>query len=164
VGVQAITVHGRTRCQFYKGSADWGAVAAVKAATRLPVVVNGDILDAETARRALALSGADAVMIGRGLYGRPWMAASVEAELWGQAVQEPDREARLALVLDHMGEARRFYGDRLGLRTFRKHLGWYVEQAPWPADPQARRTAKSILCRLESALEVEAALMRLWLG
>ena len=162
-GVQAITVHGRTRCQFYKGSADWAAVAAVKAATRLPVVVNGDILDAASARRALALSGADATMMGRGLYGRPWMAAAVAAELEGGAAAEPGRETRLALVLDHMGEALRFYGDRLGLRTFRKHLGWYVEQAPWPADAQARRAAKSALCRLESPHEVEAALTRLWL-
>ena len=161
-GVQAITVHGRTRCQFYKGRADWDAVGAVKAAVRLPVFVNGDIFDAPTARRALALSGADAVMIGRGLYGRPWTAAAIAAELDGRTTADPGREVRLALVLDHLGEALRFYGDGLGLRTFRKHLGWYVEQAPWPADPQARRTAKSALCRLESPHEVEAALTRLW--
>ena len=163
-GVQAITVHARTRCQFYKGSADWAAVAAVKAATRLPVVVNGDIVDAASARCALALSGADAVMMGRGLYGCPWMAAAVAAELDGGVAAEPGRETRLALVLDHMCEALRFYGDQLGLRTFRKHLGWYVEQAPWPADAQARRAAKSALCRLESPHEVEAGLTRLWLN
>ena len=160
IGVQAITVHGRTRCQFYKGSADWAAVAAAKAATRLPVVVNGDIVDAESARLAMTLSGADAVMIGRGLYGRPWVAA-VSAD--GLASAGPGREMRLALVLDHMGEALRFYGDHLGLRTFRKHLGWYVEQAPWPNDAQARRAAKSALCRLEDPGAVEAALTRLWL-
>ena len=128
------------------------------------MVVNGDIADTAGARRALAISGADAVMIGRGLYGRPWMAANVEAELRAGVPTEPDRETRLALVLDHMGEALRFYGDRLGLRTFRKHLGWYVEQAPWPANAQARRMAKAALCRLESAQEVEAALTRLWLA
>ncbi len=164
IGVQAITVHARTRCQFYKGEADWAAVAAVKAATRLPVIVNGDIVDAGSARCALALSNADAVMIGRGLYGAPWRAAGVSAELLGETMREPDREMRLALVLDHMGEALHFYGDRLGLRTFRKHLGWYVEQALWPADAHTRRAAKSALCRLECPHEVEAGLTELWLG
>jgi tRNA-dihydrouridine synthase B len=84
-GAQAITVHGRTRCQFYKGVADWSQVAQVKAAVGVPVLVNGDIIDAETARRALDESGADGVMIGRGVYGRPWIARSIEAALDGQA-------------------------------------------------------------------------------
>ena len=163
VGVQAITVHARTRSQFYAGAADWGAVAAVTAAVRVPVIVNGDIVDAATARAALAQSGADAVMVGRGLYGRPWAAAGIDAELRGAPTAEPEPQARLALVLDHLGEALRFYGEALGVRTFRKHLGWYVEQAPWPAAPQARRAAKAALCRLERPAEIEAALTRLWL-
>ncbi len=163
-GVRAITVHARTRCQFYTGVADWAAVAAVKAATRLPVIVNGDITDEASARVALAQSGADAVMMGRGLYGRPWMAANVDAALQGCAVDEPGREVRLALVLDHMADALRFYGDVIGLRVFRKHLGWYVERAPWPLDSLVRRAAKSALCRLETAAEVESGLTRLWLS
>jgi tRNA-dihydrouridine synthase len=79
------------------------------------------------------------------------------------SAQEPDREARLAIVLDHFREALAFYGERLGLKTFRKHLGWYVEQAPWPACPAERRAAKARLCRLETPAEVEAALEALWL-
>jgi tRNA-dihydrouridine synthase B len=164
-GVQAVTVHGRTRQQFYTGEADWSAVAQVKQATRLPVIVNGDVTDAASARAALAASGADAVMIGRGVYGRPWLAAAIERALQtGEAFNEPDPEARLAIVLDHMQRALGFYGETLGLRMFKKHLGWYVEAAPWPASREGRRQAKARLCRLDSAAEVERELSALWLS
>lgn len=163
VGIKAITVHGRTRQQFYKGAADWRAVAAVKAATRLPVVVNGDIADADAARAALVQSGADAVMIGRGFYGRPWIAAAIDRALdEGGAMAEPDVADRLGIALDHFRDSLRFYGDALGLRVFRKHLGWYVENAPRPANREARRAAKSRLCRLATPREVETALTELW--
>ncbi|HLG90303.1 MAG TPA: tRNA dihydrouridine synthase DusB [Alphaproteobacteria bacterium] len=163
VGAQAITVHGRTRQQFYSGSADWAAVAAVKQATSLPVIVNGDIVDAASAREALTQSHADAVMIGRGAQGRPWIAAAIDRALAGGDVVEPDPDLRLGIALDHFRESLAFYGDALGLRVFRKHLGRYVEEAPWPAAPDARRHAKARLCRLERPAEVEAALARLWL-
>jgi nifR3 family TIM-barrel protein len=162
-GVKAITVHGRTRQQFYKGAADWGAVAAVKAATRLPVIVNGDIADADTARAALAQSGADAVMVGRGAYGRPWIAAALDRALrMGGAIVEPEWPERLAIALAHFRDTLAFYGDALGVRVFRKHLGWYVENAPWPADAASRRAAKSRLCSLATPREVETALISLW--
>lgn len=162
-GIAALTVHGRTRQQFYNGQADWHAVAAVTAATRLPVIVNGDIRDAETARMALAQSGASAVMIGRGAYGRPWIAGAIDRALQtGMPAEEPGLDAQLAIVLDHLHASLHFYGDEHGARIFRKHLGWYVEQAPEPADARLRRAAKAQLCRLVTAREMEAGLIALW--
>lgn len=164
-GIKAITVHGRTRQQFYKGAADWRAVREVKNATSLPIIVNGDITDAASAREALTQSGADAVMIGRGAYGRPWSPAAIDSALAGnEASTEPGLVERLAIVLDHLADSLRFYGDALGLKIFRKHLGWYIEQAPCPASPDARRAARSTLCRLETAGDVERGLTRLWLS
>lgn len=163
LGVAAVTVHGRTRKQFYTGVADWDAVAEVKQAVAIPVIVNGDIITAEQAREALSRSGADALMLGRGVYGRPWLAAHLERALAdGTRLREPDREERLAIVIEHLRASVAFYGLPLGLKMFRKHLGWYIEQAPWPADPAQRRAAKARLCRLETPDEVETALATLW--
>jgi tRNA-dihydrouridine synthase len=162
IGVRAFTVHGRTRSQFYAGRADWSAVAAVKAAVRAPVIVNGDVTTAAEARAALAASGADGVMIGRGAGGRPWLARTIEADLAGLTVEEPSLAGRLEIVLAHMAESLRFYGDHLGLKVFRKHLGWYVEQAAHPVGAVERRAARAELCRLESGAEVERRLRALW--
>jgi tRNA-dihydrouridine synthase B len=127
-GVAMITVHGRTRCQFYKGRADWRAVAAVKAAVSVPVIVNGDILNAEDAREALLRSGADGVMIGRGVRGRPWVLGQVAAALNGRALPRSPAGAELAgLVAAHYEAMLGFHGRDLGARVARKHLGWYLE-------------------------------------
>ena len=163
IGVRAVTVHGRTRKQFYTGQADWDAVGEVKAAVTIPVIVNGDIVTVQAAREALSRSGADALMLGRGVYGRPWLAAHLERALNDdRPIPEPDRKERLAIVVEHLRASVAFYGLPLGLRMFRKHLGWYIEQAPWPADPQHRRQAKARICRIEEPETVEAAMADLW--
>jgi tRNA-dihydrouridine synthase len=101
-------------------------------------------------------------MVGRGVYGRPWIAAQIEAELDGRPFVEPEAEARLAIALDHFRDSLAFYGERLGLKIYRKHLAAYVEQAPWPASAEARRAARSELCRLEDPRAVENGLTALW--
>ena len=167
LGVRAITVHARTRSQFYKGVADWDAVAEVRRATTLPLIVNGDIVCAVSARDAMARSGADAVMIGRGAYGRPWLAAAIDRALNnpdGGAAKEPDMAHRLEVALKHFSETLKFYGDTWGLKIFRKHLGWYVEQAFMPADAAVRRAAKARLCQIDDPRAVESALAALWSG
>ncbi|MDP1668291.1 MAG: tRNA dihydrouridine synthase DusB [Phaeovulum sp.] len=132
-GVAMICVHGRTRMQFYKGSADWEAISAVKAAVRVPVVANGDIIDAPTAQAARAASGADAVMVGRGAQGRPWALAEIAHALHGcPAPQVPVGEALSDMISQHYEDMLSFYGVEVGCRQARKHLGWYALDAGAP--------------------------------
>ncbi len=164
LGVAALTVHGRTRQQFYKGSADWAAVAAVKAAVLIPVIVNGDIVDCASARAALTQSRAAGVMIGRGIYGRPWFAAHLDRALNDNKPFEDMRLCgRADILLEHMDLSLDFYGVATGLRMFKKHLGAYVEASPHHPDPAVRRQDKARLCRLDDPAAIVAevrALMR----
>lgn len=129
-GVQMITVHGRTRCQFYKGRADWAAIREVVAAVRIPVVANGDIVDARTARAALGASHAAGVMVGRGAQGRPWLLAQIAAALFGAPAPEiPQGAAFARMAATHYQDMLDFYGPALGVRVARKHLGWYMDTA-----------------------------------
>jgi nifR3 family TIM-barrel protein len=129
-GVQLISVHGRTRCQFYKGEADWSAVRAVKDAIAIPLVVNGDITSFEKAVVALKMSGADAVMIGRGAQGQPWLPGQIGRRIeTGKAEAAPVLVDQLKYIRTLYDELLRLYGPRIGLRHARKHLGWALDVA-----------------------------------
>ena len=129
-GVQLISVHGRTRCQFYKGEADWRAVRAVRDVIRIPLVVNGDITSFDKAVAAIEASGADAVMVGRGAQGQPWLPGQIDRRLAGGVAEAaPSLPEQLRLIRTLYDEVCRHYGLRIGLRHARKHLGWALEVA-----------------------------------
>lgn len=152
-GVRMIAVHGRTRAQFYTGAADWAAIRAVRAAVPdLPLVANGDVVDAASAASARALSGADAVMVGRGAQGAPWRLAEIAAANHGTAVPVIPRGGALAdAVVDQHADILSHYGRDLGMRVARKHLGWYAGAALL-SDPDAARAALMAAATPEAAL------------
>jgi tRNA-dihydrouridine synthase B len=127
-GIQMLTVHGRTRQQFYEGTANWDFIAEVKAATKLPVIVNGDITSEQKAAEALRRSGADGVMIGRGSYGRPWFLRQVISYLTtGETIAAPSLAAQKDILLNHYRAIRAYFGEGAGVRLGRKHVAWYSQ-------------------------------------
>jgi tRNA-dihydrouridine synthase B len=139
LGVQMITIHGRTRCQLYKGEADWAFVRRVKDAVSIPVIVNGDICSIKDSREALRQSGADGVMIGRGAYGRPWLIGQVMSELSGGGHRpDPSLDEQLATMLEQYDDMLRLYGTQTGVNLARKHIGWYTKGLPDSAELRNR--------------------------
>jgi tRNA-dihydrouridine synthase B len=151
-GIAMLTLHGRTRADGYSGEAEYETIAAVKATVSMPVVANGDITTPEKARAVLRATGADAVMIGRAAQGRPWIFREVDHYLrTGEILPSPTVSEVRALMTEHLGAHYLFYGDYLGVRTARKHIGWYVRELPGGEEFRARMN------RMESCDEQLAA-------
>jgi nifR3 family TIM-barrel protein len=167
-GVKMVTVHGRTRCQFYQGKADWGAIARIKDAVSIPVVANGDVSSPAEAAMILELSGADAVMIGRAHYGAPWLAGTIVAAANNDTVHDvPQGPSALALYVSaHYEDMLALYGVESGLRQARKHLGWYLDRHASGIGTERRKAIltsldpRQVLDLLRNAFDPEAQGLR----
>jgi tRNA-dihydrouridine synthase B len=147
-GIAALSVHGRTRADKYEGHAEYDTITAVKTAIRIPVLANGDVTTPQQARRVLDLTGADAVMIGRGAQGRPWIFREIAHYLaTGELLPEPGPDEVAAILLGHLEQLYGFYGEQAGVRIARKHLGWYAKDRPENA------AFRQVVNRAESAAE-----------
>jgi tRNA-dihydrouridine synthase len=163
-GAKMVTVHGRTRQQFYEGNANWARIAAVVEAIRLPVIANGDIEDETSAREALEKSGAAGVMIGRGATGRPWRPAQIASALFGTSYEEPPPEAKLASMLEQVAGSVELYGEKLGVRVVRKHVAAFIDA--WCEDyglPPIAET-RVALCRMDDAEQLKLGIVEALAG
>ena len=158
LGVQMLTVHGRTRCQFYKGSADWGRIRDTVEAVDLPVIANGDIGDVHSSRSALDASKAYGVMVGRASMGRPWLAGLIA----GRLKSPPSLALQCESLCDQIADSVHLYGDRLGVRTVRKHVSAAIESVKLDFHPSERRQLRAQLCQIEDADDLICQLKHLY--
>lgn len=163
-GIRMLTVHGRTRCQFYTGQADWAAVRPTVEAVSVPVIVNGDVCDAVSARQALAMSGAHGVMIGRAAMGRPWLPGEIAAALEGRTWRAPSLAEQLSSLCEQIGDSIGLYGSNLGLRMVRKHVSAAIDALALPMTQAERRQLRADVCRLETAEALIRALRQVYAG
>ncbi len=163
-GVSMVSVHGRTRSQFYKGTADWAAIAAVRDVIDIPLLVNGDIHNVTDAKRAMALSGGDGVMIGRAACGQPWLPGNIARQLAGQKPIIYSMAEKLEFILQQFEGSLELYGQALGIRMFRKHIAWSIDHA-FEGTQGKLNPAKlrGHICRLENAAQIKDELRRAFL-
>ena len=164
LGVQLITVHGRTRCQFYKGRADWRAIAGTVSRVDVPVIANGDICSTEDARTALEQSGAYGVMIGRSAMGQPWQIAQIAAELSQVTFAIPSLERQREGLCEQIEDSLRLYGAPLGIRIVRKHVAAHIDRVALPLDDTSRRAVRSHLCRIDDPAQLISEIRAVYAG
>jgi tRNA-dihydrouridine synthase B len=160
-GIQALTVHGRTRADAFEGEAEYATIAEVKAAAGIPVIANGDIVDPEGARAVLDATGADALMVGRGAFGRPWLFREIAHFLaTGRHLPAPDAREWSAIVLAHLDDIHAFHGEPAGVRFARKHVGWYVHGMPGGEVLRDQVNQASTIAEQRAAVQAWCALLQ----
>lgn len=162
LGVELITVHGRTRCQFYKGEADWAAISRTVDAVNVPVIANGDIHSPEDAITAKSRSGAYGVMIGRAAMGQPWLIGEIAARLRGVVFEVPALDQQLDGLCEQIEDSVSLYGGHLGLRIVRKHIAAHIDKVALPLDAFDRRAIRSTLCQIDDLKHLFVELQALY--